>query len=243
MAVTGRIHSVESFGASDGPGVRFLIFLQGCALRCQYCHNADTWRTCGGTERTADELLAQALRYRPYWGTEGGITVSGGEPLLQLPFLTDLFRKAKAAGVHTALDTAGQPFTREEPFFSRFCALMEATDLVLLDIKHIDPDAHRALTGRGNENILDLARCLDELGKPVWVRHVLVPGRTDDEGALRRLRACLDTLGNVERVEVLPYHTLGAFKWRALGLDYPLEGVQPPTPERVENARRLLGAV
>ena len=238
---TGRVHSVDSFGSADGPGVRFLIFLQGCAMRCQYCHNADTWRMEGGTPRSSDDLLAQALRYRAYWGKDGGITVSGGEPLLQMPFVTDLFQKAKAAGVHTALDTAGQPFTREEPFLGGFRALMEVTDLVLLDIKHIDSDAHRVLTGRGNQNILDLARYLDEIGKPVWIRHVLVPHWTDDDDALARLGEFLGTLRNVERIEVLPYHTLGAFKWKALELDYPLAGISPPTPDRIENAKRLLG--
>ena len=239
--LSGRVHSVDSFASADGPGVRFIIFLQGCALRCRYCHNADTWRMEGGTLRFSDDLLSQALRYRAYWGEGGGITVSGGEPLLQMAFVTDLFRRAKAAGVHTALDTAGQPFTREEPFLGGFRALMEVTDLVLLDIKHIDSDAHRVLTGRGNENILDLARYLDEIGKPVWIRHVLVPQYTDDDAALAHLGEFLSTLHNVERIEVLPYHTLGAFKWKALGLDYPLAGISPPTSERITNAEHLLG--
>lgn len=237
---TGRIHSTESFGSVDGPGVRFLIFMQGCQMRCQFCHNPDTWNLKGGQEMTADELLNRAVRYKSYWGKEGGITVSGGEPLLQIDFLTELFGKAKAMGIHTALDTSGGPFTREEPFFSSFQKLMEVTDLVLLDIKHIDDQAHRALTGRGNANILDMARYLDEIGKPVWIRHVLVPERSDDDEALKKLADFLKSLHNIQRVEVLPYHTLGVFKWKELGIPYALEGIAPPTRERVDNANRLL---
>lgn len=236
----GYVHSIETFGSVDGPGVRFVIFLQGCRMRCQFCHNPDTWKLSAGTKRTADELLAQALRYRPYWGENGGITVSGGEPLLQIDFLIDLFRKAKKEGVHTVLDTSGGPFTREEPFFQKFQLLMKDTDLVLLDLKHIDPEGHRELTGWGNENILDLARYLSETGKPVWIRHVLVPERNDDDVFLGRLNAFVKSLKNVERLEVLPYHTLGTFKWAQLGIPYRLEGVRPPTKERVENANRLL---
>ena len=168
--ITGRVHSTESFGAVDGPGIRFLIFLSGCRMRCRYCHNPDTWDPAGGEEMTAKQLLDRAERYRSYWGKTGGITVSGGEPLLQINFLLQLFRGAKERGIHTALDTAAQPFTREEPFFSRFAELMALTDLVLLDLKEIRPDSHRALTGWGNENILDCARYLSDIGKPVWYR-------------------------------------------------------------------------
>ena len=238
----GRLHSVETFGSVDGPGVRFVAFLQGCRLRCQYCHNPDTWAADGEARTVTADELRQALRYRPYWGKDGGITVSGGEPLLQIDFLLEFFAAAKRAGVHTALDTAGQPFTREAPFFGKFERLMGLTDLVLLDLKHIDPAAHRALTGQDNANILDLARYLDAIGKPVWVRHVLVPGRTDDDAALARLAGFLHTLHNVQRVEVLPYHTLGVYKWKALGVAYPLEGIEPPTAARVEHAKRVLGA-
>ena len=238
--ITGRIHSTESFGAVDGPGIRFLIFMQGCRMRCQYCHNADTWDTDGGEERSVPELLNRAERYRSYWRDKGGITVSGGEPLLQTGFLLELFREAKRRNIHTALDTAAQPFTRKEPFFGTFRELMQYTDLVLLDIKRIDPEGHRRLTGHGNANILDCARYLSETGKPVWIRHVLVPGLTDNDADLYRVRAFLDTLANVEKVEVLPYHTLGADKWARLGLEYPLKGVEPPTEERIENARRIL---
>lgn len=237
----GYVHSTESFGSVDGPGVRFLIFLQGCAMRCRYCHNADTWRVGVGTEMTAGELLDRAGRYRSYWGTEGGITVSGGEPLLQIEFLTELFREAKRRGIHTCVDTAGQPFSREEPFFSRFRELLRYTDLLLVDIKHIDCAAHQKLTGHKNDNILDMLRFLSDEQKPVWIRHVLVPGVTDDDRMLHRLRAFIDTLQNVEKIEVLPYHAMGAYKWKELGLAYTLENTPPPTAERVQNAERILG--
>lgn len=187
-----------------------------------------------------DALLKTALKYRTYWGKEGGITVSGGEPLLQIDFLTELFRRAKAEGVHTTLDTSGNPFTREEPFFGRFKKLMDVTDLVLLDLKHIDDVQHRVLTGCTNKNILDMAEYLSEIGKPVWIRHVLVPERSDDDVYLEKLSAFIERLDNVKRVEVLPYHTLGAFKWKELGMEYPLEGIEPPTKERIENANRIL---
>lgn len=187
-------------------------------------------------------LLDQAERYRAYWGAEGGITVSGGEALLQIDGLIALFERAHRRGINTCLDTAAQPFTRREPFYSKFLRLMKSTDTVLLDLKHIDSEAHRQLTGHGNENILDCARCLSELGVPVWIRHVLVPGLTDDEEQLRRLRAFIDTLTNVQRVEVLPYHTLGVFKWKELGLRYTLDDVPVPTAEQVARAEQILQA-
>lgn len=239
----GYVHSLESFGSVDGPGVRYVIFLTGCAMRCQFCHNPDTWNMQAGTLYTADELLKTAMRYRTYWGEKGGITVSGGEPLLQIEFLTELFRKAKEQGIHTTLDTSGNPFTREEPFFGKMQELMKYTDLVMLDIKHIDKGAHQVLTGWSNENILDMAKYLDEIGKPVWIRHVLVPERSDEDTALERLHEFIEGLGNVEKVEVLPYHTLGAYKWKELGYEYPLEGIDPPTKERVEHAKQVLHAM
>lgn len=243
--IQGRIHSIETFGSVDGPGTRFIIFLQGCAMRCLYCHNVDTWNDGqrGGELRTADELLDQAERYRPYWGDEGGITVSGGEPLLQMDFLLDLFRKAKARGMHTCIDTAGQPFTRREPFFGKFQALMGVTDLLLVDIKHIDADAHLKLTGCPNDNIREMFRYLSAIHKPIWVRQVLVPGWTDAPDSLRRTRSFLDTLTYVERVEVLPYHNMGLYKWDELGIPNQLRDVQPPSEEDVQQARDILGAV
>lgn len=238
--MAGKIHSFETFGSVDGPGVRFLVFLSGCGFRCKYCHNPDTWARPAAREMSADEVLAKALRYREYWGEEGGITVSGGEPLLQLAFLTELFEKAKEKGVGTCIDTAAGPFTREEPWFGAFQRLMRVTDLLLLDLKHIDPVAHRELTCADNAPVLDCATFLSEIGKPVWIRHVLVPGVTADESALKGLGAFIRTLGNVKRVEVLPYHTLGVSKWKALGLPYAFADVREPSVEEVAKAERLL---
>ena len=236
----GAIHSTESFGSVDGPGLRFLIFLKGCHLRCRYCHNPDSWNPQSDDMRTADALLDQAERYRSYWGRDGGITVSGGEPLLQIDFLLELFQKAKARGIHTVLDTAGQPFTRDEPFFSKFRALMDCTDLLLMDLKHIDSVEHKKLTGQPNENILNLFRYLSETNQPVWLRYVLVPGITDSEARLRETREFIATLGNIEKVDVLPYHAMGAYKWEALGTPYSLTDVLPPAAESVEQAGRIL---
>ena len=274
--ILGYIHSTGSFGAVDGPGIRFVVFLQGCKMRCKYCHNPETWNlvtdytklyadTTDDKEReelekkieentkllldkgvkvearTPEDLLKQALRYKPYWKGDGGITVSGGEALLQMDFLIEFFKLAKAQGIHTTIDTAGNPFTREEPFFSKFNELMALTDLFLLDIKQIDEQEHIKLTGHSNKNILAMARELSDMKKPVWIRHVLVPGGSDKDEYLHRLADFIHTLSNVERVEVLPYHTLGKFKWENLGIVYPLEGVRTPTLEEVEKAEKILG--
>lgn len=237
----GMVHSLESFGSADGPGVRYVIFLSGCHMRCQFCHNPDTWDLRAGREYTVSELIQTALRYRSYWGSEGGITVSGGEPLLQIDFLLELFSEAKKKDIHTTLDTSGNPFTREEPFFSKWKELMEVTDLVLLDIKHIDEEGHRILTGQSGENIKEMARLMSDLGQPMWIRHVLVPERNDKDEYLHALAAFIRELRTVERVEVLPYHTLGVFKWENLGVPYPLEGIDPPSPERIAHAKQILG--
>ena len=239
---TGLIHSTESFGAVDGPGIRFVVFVKGCRMRCRYCHNADTWDPAGAEEKSAEDILDKAERYRAYWGKKGGITVSGGEPLLQVPFVTELFSRAKERGIHTALDTAGQPFTRTGPEYDGFVRLLSFTDLVLLDIKEMDPEKHRGLTGWGNENILDLARYLSQINKPTWIRHVLVPGVSDFDEDLYALRDFIDTLTNVERTEVLPYHSFGEEKWRRLGIPYTLSDTEPPSEERIQNAKRILRA-
>ena len=221
----GRVHSVESFGSADGPGVRYIVFLKGCNMRCKYCHNPDTWAKCGENDgaklMTPQEVLKTAMRYKAYWKQTGGITVSGGEALLQIDFVTELFKLAKEKGVNTCLDTSGNPFTVEEPFFGKFNELMKYTDLFMLDIKHIDDEEHKKLTGQ-------------------TIRHVLVPGITTDERYLNQLREFIDTLKTVDRVEVLPYHTLGVFKWKELGIPYQLEGVEPPTKEQIECAKRIL---
>ena len=241
--IKGRIHSVESFGSADGPGVRYIVFLKGCNMRCQYCHNPDTWAKDGGELMTPEEVLKKALRYKTYWKEKGGITVSGGEALLQIDFVTELFRLAKEKGVNTCLDTSGNPFSLEEPFKSKFDELMKYTDLFMLDIKHMDDAAHRKLTGQTNQNILEMAAYLSDHGKAMWIRHVLVPCITTEEDELYRLRSFLDTLKTVERVEVLPYHTLGVFKWKELGIPYQLEGVDPPTKEQIDRAKEILGAL
>lgn len=236
--MTGKIHSFESFGAADGPGVRFIVFLHGCPLRCVYCHNPDTW----ANEKPAMELspeyvLARALRYRDYWGEKGGITVSGGEPLLQSEFVAELFELAHAEGVTTCLDTSGGSFRRGDAATER---LIAATDTVLLDIKAFDPLLHREVTGADNSQILDFARYLSEKGVPVWIRRVIVPGLTDGEDDLRKTGEFISSLKNVERVEILPYHDFGVEKWRNLGLKYPLEGVPPADEAAVQRARKFV---
>lgn len=237
----GHVHSLESFGLVDGPGVRFVVFLQGCRMRCQYCHNPETWSMEGGTEYTAEALFQKVIRYKNYWGKDGGITVSGGEPLLQIDFVTEFFRLAKAKGVHTTLDTSGNPFSREEPFVGKFRELMEVTDLFMLDLKEMDADKHKQLTQWTNQNILDMAAYLSENEKEMWIRHVLVPGLTDGSKELQELREFLDSLKTVSRVEILPYHTLGLAKWEKLGIDYPLSDTRVPTEEEVRTAEAILG--
>ena len=237
----GHVHSLESFGSVDGPGVRFVVFLQGCALRCKYCHNPETWACEGGEEYTPEALFQKVSRYRNYWGKKGGVTVSGGEPLRQMEFLTAFFQLARKKGVHTALDTAGQPFRPEDPeYLAAFDTLMASTSLVILDLKEIDPEKHRQLTGKDNANILAMARHVSDLGVPLWIRHVLAPGLTDDEEGLRRTADFIASLKTVQRVEVLPYHTLGLFKWEKLGIPYPLPDAVPPTAEQVKRAEELL---
>lgn len=236
----GYIHQLESFGSVDGPGVRFIIFFAGCPLRCKYCHNPDTWDMMKGKQYTADELLDEAITCREYWGTKGGITVSGGEPLAQIDFLLELFTKAKERGINTCIDTAGGPFTREGEWFEKFKRLMNVTDVLLMDIKHINEEEHIKLTGHTGKNIIEMFCYLDEINKPVWIRHVLVPGITDNDEYLIQTRDFIRTLGNVQRVEVLPYHGLGAMKYKDLGIDYVLKDTNSPTAERVQNAREIL---
>ena len=242
----GRVHSLETFGLVDGPGVRFVVFMQGCAMRCQYCHNPETWSgDSAEVQRFEPKTLFERIyRYRRYWGRDGkngGITVSGGEPLLQMPFVEELFTIAHAHHVHTALDTAGQPFRPDDAaYLADFDRLMKSTSLVILDLKEIDPERHRQLTGKDNANILAMARHISDLGIPLWVRHVLVPGLTDDEEGLRKTADFIRSLKTVQRVEVLPYHTLGLFKWQKLGIPYPLPDAVPPTAEQVKRAEELL---
>ena len=243
----GRINKFETFGSVDGPGIRFVVFTQGCPMRCKFCHNPETWSfgsgdaaNSAGYEISASDLLAKALRYKTYWGKDGGITVSGGEPLAQLDFMLEFFTLAKREGVNTCIDTSGVTFRRSGEAFAKIERLMQVTDLLLVDIKHIDNVVHKELTEHGNENIIDFFRYLDEIHKPIWIRHVLVPGISDDDGALTRTREFIGTLHNVERIDVLPYHALALGKYAELGIDYALKDTQSPSAERVANANALL---
>ena len=238
--MTGRVHSIESFGLVDGPGVRSVVFLKGCNLRCRYCHNPDTWTKEGGEEWEAEGLFQKLYRFKPYWKNKGGITVSGGEAMLQMEFVTDLFSIAKEHGVHTALDTSGGPFCMEPDYLESFQKLMDVTDLFILDMKEMDPERHKALTGQDNRNILEFARYLSAHKKPMWIRHVLVPGLTDSRESLEALYDFIRELKSVERVEILPYHTMGVHKWEALGIPYSLKNVLPPTEEEVRRAEEIL---
>ncbi len=228
----GRVHSVESFGTVDGPGVRMVVFLQGCPMRCAYCHNPDTWSENGGTLMSSEELIEKFLRNRSYY-KNGGITVSGGEPLCQSEFVADLFRKAKKEGISTCLDTSGI-------LLRDYDELLAVTDLVLLDIKHTDPEEHRNLTGYSNETVFGFLRMLEERKIPVWVRRVVVPGYTDDEEELFRLGEYIGGCSNVKAVEVLPYHTMGLAKYKALGIPYRLEGVPQMDTETAKKCRQTI---
>lgn len=236
----GYIHQFESFGCADGPGSRFIVFLAGCGYRCKYCHNPDTWNMSDGKVLSADEVLKEAMSCSSYWGKKGGITVSGGEPLLQIDFLIELFTKAKEKGVNTCIDTAGGPFTEEGEWFEKFKQLMSVTDILLMDIKHIDEEEHKKLVGQTRANVERMFRYLDEIKKPIWIRHVLVPGITDNDEYLTKTRDFIRTLHNVQRVEILPYHGLAISKYQNLGIDYVLKDLESPTQERVKNARTIL---
>ena len=231
----GYIHSIESFGTVDGPGIRFVVFLQGCPMRCLYCHNPDTWDMQNGKQVSVDEIISEFEKCRNF--TKGGITVTGGEPLLQIDFVTELFKKFKTMGVHTRIDTSGIVFNRDT---KKFDTLMEYTDLVMLDIKHIDNEKHKALTGQANDRILDFARFLDEKSVPVWIRHVIVPNITDDEKYLFKLGEFIGTLNNVKALDVLPYHTMGKVKYEKLNIPYPLEGVEPMDKQGAIKARKII---
>lgn len=235
--LTGKIHSIETFGTVDGPGIRYVIFLQGCHLRCKYCHNRDTWDTTIGTPKKVSELVQDIQKYSDYIKfSKGGVTVTGGEPLLQPKFLIALFTELKKLGYHTALDTSGMfPLTPEVK------QVLSLTDLVLLDIKHIDDEKCKDLVGFSNKLELEFANYLSENGIKMWIRQVIIPGITDDENDLIRLKEFLQTLKTIEKVELNPYHNLGVYKWEDLGLEYPLKGVRQANNEDIERAKRILG--
>jgi len=236
MTREGRIHSLETFGTVDGPGIRFVLFLQGCALQCGYCHNPDSWNTKAGTVGSVEDILGEIEPYVEYYRRSGGgITVTGGEPTLQAPFVAELFRECKERwGLHTALDSSG------------FCdpshagSLLDATDLVLLDLKLMNSERHRALTGQRNERILAFAKHLSDRGSKMWIRRVLVPGWTDAADDLIALGRFIGRLNGVEKLEILPYHRMGVYKWQQLGVPYPLAGVLEPGAEDVKRAYRLI---
>ena len=238
--MNGFVHSTESFGTVDGPGVRFVVFLQGCPMRCQYCHNPDTWKMNTGSVRSAQSLIQEYERNKAFY-SKGGITVTGGEALMQLAFLLELFTLARQKKIHTCLDTSGVTYRPGQSSYNeKLDALMEVTDLVMLDIKHIDPEGHKVLTGHDNGNILAFAKYLEEKQIPVWIRHVLVPGITDDAALLTRLGTFLGTLSNVKALDVLPYHILGVTKYDQLGMAYPLKDVPPATKEQAANAKKII---
>ncbi|HAX03820.1 MAG: pyruvate formate-lyase 1-activating enzyme [Tenericutes bacterium GWC2_34_14] len=235
--VFANVHHIETFGTFDGPGIRYVLFLQGCPFQCQYCHNRDSWSTDKNKIMTSDEVLSDFEKFSHFY-KNGGITVSGGEPLLQIHFLIDLFKKAKQRNIHTCLDTAGG--TYHEKHSDLFIELMRYTDLVLLDLKQINEAKHLSLTKQSNTQVLAFARFLNDIKKKVIIRHVLVPTITDDETDLKNLRLFLDGLSNVSQIEILPYHKSGIHKWKNLGFTYELEHIQEPTKQMVENAKIIL---
>ena len=234
--LVGKIHSFESLGTVDGPGIRFVVFLQGCSLKCKYCHNRDTWDYKAGTEYSVSDIVKKALRSKPFiQNSNGGVTISGGEPLLQANFVIELLKRLKEKGFHTCLDTSGN--VKITP---KIQELLSYTDLVLLDIKHIDNEKCIDLTGVSNHNTLEFAKYLNSNNIPVWIRQVLVPGITDDVEDLQKLIAFLDTLSNIEKIEILPYHDMGKFKWEELGDSYPLKDTPIPTIENITKAKEIL---
>ncbi|HOQ01286.1 MAG TPA: pyruvate formate-lyase-activating protein [Acetivibrio clariflavus] len=237
MTVKGRVHSFESFGTVDGPGIRFVVFMQGCPFRCLYCHNPDTWNFDGGTWYSVDEVLSKVKRYLPYFkNSGGGITVSGGEPLTQPEFIAELFKKCKQEGIHTAIDTNGFADSSSHAVNT----LLDYTDLVLLDIKHIDSEKHKSLTGFTNEKVLEFAQHLNERKIPVWLRYVVVPGLTDFKTDIIKLRKFIDGLSNIEKIETLPFHKMGEYKWKKLNHDYKLYDTSPANENHIEEVRKIL---
>lgn len=233
----GYIHSTESFGTVDGPGVRFVVFFQGCPIRCLYCHNPDTWEFGNGRKVTAQELMEEYNSYKEFLKS-GGITATGGEPMAQPEFLAELFGLAHKMGVHTCLDTSGAMFNPE--LTEKTDIVLEHTNLVMLDIKHIDSEKHKKLTGTGNEKILAFANYLCEKKISLWVRHVVVPGITDNEDELFRLGEFLATLSNLKALDVLPYHDMGKVKYENLGMEYPLGDTPPLSKERAVEVRNVI---
>lgn len=220
----GRIHSLESFGTVDGPGTRYVVFVQGCPMRCLYCHNPDTWAMNGGTLMDPEYIFGEYLRNEPFYQNGGGLTVTGGEPLMQVDFLIDLFTLCKNHGVHTCIDTSGIAYKPENTeWIKKLDRLLELTDLIMLDIKHIDPVKHKELTGQPNDGILAFAQYVSSKGVDLWIRHVVVPGITDEDKYLYDLGYFIGGLKTLRALDVLPYHTMGKPKYEKLGIEYPLK--------------------
>ncbi len=231
-----KVHSIESFGTVDGPGIRFVLFLQGCHLQCKYCHNRDTWDINGGSYKSLDAIFEKIIRYKNYIYPNGGVTVTGGEPLLQVKFLIELFTKLKDKGIHTCIDTSGMTSLTDD-----VKKVLSLTDLVLLDIKHINDEKCKDLVGRSNKLELAFARYLSDNNIPMWIRQVLIPGYTDSEEDLLQLKDFISSLKSVEKVELLPYHDMGKYKWKKLGLKYELEDVRPANDSDLKRAKEILG--
>ncbi len=231
-----KVHSIESFGTVDGPGIRFVLFLQGCHLECKYCHNRDTWDINGGEYKSVDDIVEKVKEYKNYIiPSGGGVTVTGGEPLLQVKFLIEFFERLKKEGINTCIDTSGMVALTED-----IKEVLKMTDLVLLDIKHIDDEKCKDLVGKSNKLELEFAKYLSDNNIRMWIRQVLIPGYTDDEKDLIKLKEFINTLHTVEKVQVLPYHSMGKYKWEKLGLKYSLDGVREATTEEVEKAKKIL---
>ena len=236
----GYIHSIESCGTVDGPGLRYVIFLQGCPMRCQYCHNPDTWEPNKGDEMTVEEVLKSFYHNTAFYKT-GGVTVTGGEPMMQMDFLIELFTELHEGGFHTCIDTSGIMFRPDnEKMMEKIEKLMDVTDLVMLDIKHIDDEKHKELTSHSNKRILDFARYLDKKGIPLWIRHVIVPGFTDDPDEQFRLGEFIGGLRTLKGLDVLPYHDFGKQKYEALGVEYPLVNTEPVSNDTAAAARQQI---
>lgn len=230
-----KVHSVESFGTVDGPGIRFVLFLQGCHLQCKYCHNRDTWDINRGSYQSLDEIFDKIMKYKNYIYPRGGVTITGGEPLLQAKFIYELFRRLKKEGIHTCIDTSGMVALTED-----VKKVLSVTDLVLLDIKHIDDEKCKTLVGKSNKLELTFANYLSEHSIPIWIRQVLIPGYTDEEEDLFKLKNFIASLKTVEKVEILPYHNVGEFKWKKLGFSYDFKDVRQATNKDVQRAKKIL---
>lgn len=230
-----KVHSLESFGTLDGPGIRFVIFLQGCSLKCKYCHNRDTWDINSGEYKSLDDIFEKILRYKNYI-KNGGVTCTGGEPLLQYEFLIELFKKLKKQSIHTCIDTSGMV-----SLTYKIKELIDLTDLFLMDIKHINPQKCKDLVGFSNEKELEFIKYLSDNGKPMWIRQVLIPGFTDDKQDLLSLKDFISSLKTVQKIEFLPYHTMGKYKWNNLGLNYELDNIRDANSDDVKRAKEIIG--